>query len=61
MKRIFFIFILSVFCFGILISGVSAYPDKPVKVIIGYEAGSATDLVGRTFFNKWKKNWGNLS
>ncbi len=49
MKRLFFVFILSVFFSGLLISGVFAYPDKPIKMIIGYEAGSATDLIGRTF------------
>jgi tripartite-type tricarboxylate transporter receptor subunit TctC len=58
MKRIFFIFILSVFCFGILIRGVSAYPDKPIKLIIGYEAGSASDLIGRTFLQQLEKELG---
>ena len=58
MKRLFFVFILSVFFSGLLISGASAYPDKPIKVIIGYEAGSATDLIGRTFLQLMEKELG---
>lgn len=58
MKKIFFIFILGVFFFGIFISGVLAYPDKPIKLIIGYEAGSASDLIGRTFLQQMEKELG---
>jgi tripartite-type tricarboxylate transporter receptor subunit TctC len=58
MKRLFFVFILSVFFSGLLISGASAYPDKPIKMIIGYEAGSATDLIGRTFLQHLEKELG---
>lgn len=58
MKRKFFIFTLSVFFLGVLISGVSAYPDKPIKLIIGYEAGSASDLIGRTFLKHMEKELG---
>lgn len=61
MKRLFFVFILSVCFSGLLISGVSAYPDKPIKMIIGYEAGSATDLIGRTFLQYLEKELGNPS
>jgi tripartite-type tricarboxylate transporter receptor subunit TctC len=39
-------------------TGVWAYPDKPIKLIIGYEAGSATDLIGRTFFKHMEKELG---
>ena len=49
---------LTVFCFGLLLTGVEAYPEKPIKLIIGYEAGSATDLIGRTFFKHMEKELG---
>lgn len=58
MKRMLLIFAISVFFFGILFGEVSAYPDKPIKVIICYEAGSATDLIGRTFFQNMEKELG---
>ena len=28
-------------------SGIAAYPDKPIKMLIGYAPGSSTDIVGR--------------
>jgi tripartite-type tricarboxylate transporter receptor subunit TctC len=58
MKKYFYVFILSIFFLGVRNSGVYAYPDKPIKLIIGYEAGSATDLVGRTFFQLMEKELG---
>ena len=29
----------------------SAYPDKPIKMMIGYAPGSSTDIVGRMIAN----------
>ena len=42
---------------GILLSGMyagtlfAAYPDKPIKMMIGYAPGSSTDIVGRMIAN----------
>ena len=32
-------------------SAVAAYPDKPIKMMIGYAPGSSTDIVGRMIAN----------
>ena len=32
-------------------SAVEAYPDKPIKMMIGYAPGSSTDIVGRMIAN----------
>src|SRR4030088_623755 len=36
------------------------YPSKPVRVVIGYAAGSSTDIVGRVMADRlaayWKQN-----
>jgi tripartite-type tricarboxylate transporter receptor subunit TctC len=58
MKKLLIGFILGLVCFGLSSRGYSSYPDKPIKVIIGYEAGSATDLIGRTFLQYVEKELG---
>jgi len=35
-----------------------AYPDKPIKVIIGYEAGSSSDTVARALYPLMEKEMG---
>ena len=44
---------------GSLVAGAShaAYPDKPVKVVIGYAAGSSTDIVGRLVAQGLSEMW----
>jgi len=48
----------------VLLSGVlysqagAAYPDKPIKVIIGYEAGSSGDMVARSLYPLMEKELG---
>ena len=32
-------------------SAVAAYPDKPIKMMVGYAPGSSTDIVGRMIAN----------
>jgi len=32
-------------------SALAAYPDKPIKMLIGYAPGSSTDIVGRMVAN----------
>jgi tripartite-type tricarboxylate transporter receptor subunit TctC len=35
----------------------SAYPDKPVRFIVGFTAGSATDITARLFAAKFAELW----
>ncbi|MEW6267624.1 MAG: tripartite tricarboxylate transporter substrate binding protein [Thermodesulfobacteriota bacterium] len=39
-------------------NAMAAYPDKPIKVIIGYEAGSATDMSARPLLPLVEKDLG---
>jgi tripartite-type tricarboxylate transporter receptor subunit TctC len=34
------------------------YPDKPVRFIVGFTAGSATDITARMFAQKFQEAWG---
>lgn len=34
------------------------YPDKPVRMIVGFTAGSATDITGRLMAQKFSEMWG---
>ena len=34
------------------------YPDKPVRVIVSFTAGSSTDIVGRVVMAKVSEYWG---
>ena len=53
----FFLFLLGI----LLATAVNAqYPAKPVRVVVGYAAGSSTDIVGRVIADRlgayWKQN-----
>ena len=39
-------------------SEACAFPTKPIKAIIGYEAGSSSDIAGRTFLQHVEKELG---
>jgi len=40
-------------------SAVAAdYPTKPVRFIVAFPPGSATDIVGRLYTQKWTEMWG---
>lgn len=47
---------------GLLVASASQaqYPNKPVRVLVGYAAGSSTDIVGRVMADRltayWKQN-----
>src|SRR4051812_20097502 len=36
----------------------SSWPDKPVKLIVGFTAGSATDVTARMFAQRFGEAWG---
>ncbi|CAN5364026.1 tripartite tricarboxylate transporter substrate binding protein [soil metagenome] len=36
----------------------TSWPDKPVKLIVGFTAGSATDVTARMFAQKFGEAWG---
>ena len=36
----------------------TTWPDKPVKLVVGFTAGSATDVTGRMFAQKFAEAWG---
>ena len=38
-------------------SAQSTYPDKPVRFIVGFTAGSATDITARLFAQKFAEAW----
>jgi tripartite-type tricarboxylate transporter receptor subunit TctC len=40
------------------LAGAQSWPTKPVKVIVPFTAGSATDILARTFGQKLQEFWG---
>ena len=40
------------------IAGAQTWPTKPVKIIVPFTAGSATDILARTFGQKLSEMWG---
>ena len=47
---------------AVVLSGLSAfaqgtYPDKPIRFIVGFTAGSATDITARLFAQKFAEAW----
>jgi len=39
-------------------ASAQAWPTKPVKIIVPFTAGSATDILARTFGQKLSEYWG---
>ena len=37
------------------------WPEKPVKLVVGFTAGSATDVTARMFAQKFGEAWGQPS
>jgi tripartite-type tricarboxylate transporter receptor subunit TctC len=40
------------------VAAQSGWPDKPVKMVVGFTAGSATDVSGRMFAQRFSEAWG---
>ena len=45
-----------VFCGASVVA--ADYPTKPVRFIVAFPPGSATDIVGRLYTQKWTEMWG---
>ena len=41
-----------------LTAGAQGYPERPVRVIIGFPPGSGTDVMGRVVISKVSEYWG---
>ena len=37
------------------------YPAKPVRVVIGFSAGSELDVIGRLVTRRWQRAWASNS
>jgi hypothetical protein len=37
------------------------YPDKPVKIFVGFAAGGGTDVAARILRRSWLRRWVNRS
>ena len=35
----------------------SCYPDKPIRILVGFSAGVAPDITSRLFGDKWTETW----
>jgi tripartite-type tricarboxylate transporter receptor subunit TctC len=51
-------FVASVFCVAATLAFGQGYPAKPVKIVVPFTAGSATDILARTFGQKLSELWG---
>jgi len=40
------------------VAAQSSWPDKPVKLVVGFTPGSATDVTARMFAQKFQEAWG---
>ncbi len=44
--------------FALPAAAQTSWPEKPVKLVVGFTAGSATDVSGRIFAQKFAEEWG---
>ena len=52
----FVVAIVTALCSGV--AGAQAWPTKPVRIVVPFTAGSATDILARTFGQKLQEYWG---
>ena len=52
------ILVLALACTWPASAVAQGYPNKPVHIIVAFTAGSATDILGRTFGQKLSEMWG---
>lgn len=57
-RRAVFALASSAFAACALSTAVAAYPDRPVRMIIGFPAGGGTDTIGRLLAQELSKIWG---
>ncbi|HEV8690386.1 MAG TPA: tripartite tricarboxylate transporter substrate binding protein, partial [Ideonella sp.] len=43
---------------GALAQGTGTYPSQPIRIVVPYPAGGATDTLGRTIATKLQEAWG---
>jgi tripartite-type tricarboxylate transporter receptor subunit TctC len=56
--RLLFAAIAAIACSGPAFSQATDYPTKPVRVLIGFPPGQATDTLGRAVAQKLQEAWG---
>jgi tripartite-type tricarboxylate transporter receptor subunit TctC len=42
---------------GIQALAQSGYPDRPIRIMVGFSAGVAPDVTSRIFADKWNETW----
>ena len=57
MKPIRALLALSAVLLAVPAAAQSSYPDKPIRIIVGFTAGSATDVTARLFAQKLSEAW----
>src|SRR6266850_2485358 len=57
LSRLMFALCFATFAFALPVSAQSQYPTRPVRVLIGYAAGSSTDIVGRVMADRLGAYW----
>jgi tripartite-type tricarboxylate transporter receptor subunit TctC len=50
---------LTLFCSACFAQGSTAYPAKPVRVLVGFTAGSELDVVARLVTHEMSEKWGH--
>jgi tripartite-type tricarboxylate transporter receptor subunit TctC len=48
---------LASLAFGVPASAQSAYPDKPIRILVGFSPGVAPDITSRLFADKFNETW----
>lgn len=52
------VFLLMLFMGWTAFAGAQSWPTKPVRIVVPFTAGSATDILARTFGQKLSESWG---